>query len=81
MERARILRSRGATSMPRREWWPPSTAAVFPGTFEELVALPGIGRSTAGAILALALGRRYPILDGNAKRVLARFHAGGGLAR
>ena len=47
----------------------------FPGTFEELVALPGIGRSTAGAILALALGRRYPILDGNAKRVLARYHA------
>ena len=47
----------------------------FPETFEELVALPGIGRSTAGAILALAHGRRYPILDGNAKRVLARFHA------
>ena len=47
----------------------------FPETFEELVALPGIGRSTAGAILALAYGRRYPILDGNAKRVLARFHA------
>lgn len=47
----------------------------FPETLEGLVALPGIGRSTAGAILALALGRRYPILDGNAKRVLARFHA------
>ena len=47
----------------------------LPDTFEGLVALPGIGRSTAGAILALALGRRYPILDGNAKRVLARYHA------
>ena len=47
----------------------------FPETFEALVALPGIGRSTAGAILALACGQRYPILDGNAKRVLARFHA------
>ena len=47
----------------------------FPDTFEELLALPGIGRSTAGAILALAFGRRYPILDGNAKRVLARYHA------
>ena len=47
----------------------------FPDTFEELVALPGIGRSTAGAILALAFGRRQPILDGNAKRVLARYHA------
>ena len=47
----------------------------LPDTFEGLVALPGIGRSTAGAILALALGRRHPILDGNAKRVLARYHA------
>ena len=47
----------------------------FPDAFEDLAALPGIGRSTAGAILALAFGRRYPILDGNAKRVLARYHA------
>lgn len=37
--------------------------------------LPGIGRSTAGAILALAAGQRQPILDGNVKRVLARFAA------
>jgi A/G-specific adenine glycosylase len=36
------------------------------------MALPGIGRSTAGAILALARGQRHPILDGNVKRVLAR---------
>jgi A/G-specific adenine glycosylase len=35
---------------------------------------PGIGRSTAGAILALALGQRHPILDGNVKRVLARYY-------
>ena len=47
----------------------------FPRTFAGLMALPGIGRSTAGAILALACGRRYPILDGNVKRVLARYHA------
>ena len=47
----------------------------IPDTIGGLVALPGIGRSTAGAILALALGRRCPILDGNAKRVLARYHA------
>ncbi|MCC8986450.1 MAG: A/G-specific adenine glycosylase [Candidatus Contendobacter sp.] len=40
-----------------------------------LQALPGIGRSTAGAILALSAGRRRPILDGNVKRVLARFAA------
>ena len=44
----------------------------LPETLEELMALPGIGRSTAGAILALAHGLRHPILDGNAKRVLAR---------
>jgi len=46
-----------------------------PGDFEALAALPGIGRSTAGAILALADGQRHPILDGNVKRVLARVHA------
>jgi A/G-specific adenine glycosylase len=46
-----------------------------PETFDELHALPGIGRSTAGAILAQALGQRWPILDGNVKRVLARYHA------
>jgi len=44
----------------------------FPAVLEALTALPGIGRSTAGAILALARGERHPILDGNAKRVLAR---------
>jgi A/G-specific adenine glycosylase len=43
-----------------------------PRVFESLHALPGIGRSTAGAILALSLGQRYPILDGNVKRVLTR---------
>jgi A/G-specific adenine glycosylase len=45
---------------------------VFPNRLEDVMALPGIGRSTAGAILALSCGQRYPILDGNAKRVLAR---------
>ena len=44
----------------------------FPETFEEIVALPGVGRSTAGAIMAFAYGARQPILDGNVKRVLAR---------
>jgi len=47
----------------------------FPAQAEALAALPGIGRSTAGAIVALASGVRAPILDGNVKRVLARFHA------
>jgi A/G-specific adenine glycosylase len=45
----------------------------LPEDFAALVALPGIGRSTAGAILALACNQRHAILDGNAKRVLARF--------
>jgi A/G-specific adenine glycosylase len=44
----------------------------FPQTLAELMALPGIGRSTAGAILALSRGDRHPILDGNVKRVLTR---------
>jgi A/G-specific adenine glycosylase len=48
-------------------------AGKVPEDFLQLLALPGIGRSTAGAILALARNRRYPILDGNAKRVLARY--------
>ncbi len=45
----------------------------FPQSFEQVLALPGIGRSTAGAILSLSLGQHHPILDGNVKRVLARF--------
>ena len=44
----------------------------FPRTREALEALPGIGRSTAAAILAQAFGLRHPILDGNVKRVLSR---------
>lgn len=48
---------------------------IFPRTLEALVDLPGIGRSTAGAILALAFDQRQAILDGNVKRVLARYHA------
>jgi A/G-specific adenine glycosylase len=46
----------------------------LPRDFAALAALPGIGRSTAGAILAQAHGLRFPILDGNVKRVLTRYH-------
>lgn len=46
----------------------------FPQKFEQILALPGIGRSTAGAIMALAYNAPYPILDGNVKRVLTRYH-------
>ncbi|WP_045767690.1 A/G-specific adenine glycosylase [Xanthomonas albilineans] len=46
----------------------------LPRDFEALNALPGIGRSTAGAILSQAWNDRFPILDGNVKRVLTRYH-------
>ena len=48
-------------------------AGEFPARFAEIESLPGIGRSTAGAILALSRGERFPILDGNVKRVLSRY--------
>jgi A/G-specific adenine glycosylase len=47
----------------------------FPDSVEELSKLPGVGRSTAGAIASIAFGNRAAILDGNVKRVLARYHA------
>ncbi len=47
----------------------------FPDELEAVRALPGIGRSTAGAILSLAKGQKQAILDGNVKRILARYHA------
>tara|TARA_R110001592_G_scaffold7032_2_gene39434 strand:- start:359 stop:1441 length:1083 start_codon:yes stop_codon:yes gene_type:complete len=46
----------------------------FPNSLEEIVKLPGIGRSTAGAILSIAFKQSACILDGNVKRVLCRFH-------
>ena len=46
----------------------------FPSSFDEIISLPGIGKSTAGAILSLSYNKRFPILDGNVKRVLARYH-------
>jgi A/G-specific adenine glycosylase len=48
---------------------------VLPLTVEGLCELPGIGRSTAGAIVSIAHGQRAAILDGNVKRVLARHAA------
>ncbi|MGH8671658.1 MAG: A/G-specific adenine glycosylase [Burkholderiales bacterium] len=46
---------------------------VFPHRFEDMLALPGIGRTTAAAIAVFALGKRCAILDGNVKRVLSRY--------
>ena len=47
----------------------------FPDDIDTMQTLPGIGRSTAGAILSLAGGQAQPILDGNVKRVIARHFA------
>jgi A/G-specific adenine glycosylase len=63
--RARNLRAGAQVLMSRY-------GGEFPTTLAEVEALPGVGRSTAGAILALSRGERHPILDGNVKRVLAR---------
>jgi A/G-specific adenine glycosylase len=48
---------------------------AFPDNLDDMLKLPGIGRSTAGAILSIACGVRATILDGNVKRVLARYLA------
>lgn len=48
---------------------------AIPSTFDDLMTLPGIGRTTAGGILSAAFNQPLPILDGNVKRVLARLHA------
>lgn len=47
----------------------------FPDNLQALQALPGIGRSTAGAILSIAFDQKAPILDGNVRRVLIRLYA------
>ncbi|WP_425619641.1 A/G-specific adenine glycosylase [Buchnera aphidicola] len=47
---------------------------TFPHEFVNVLKLPGIGRSTAGAILSLSLNFYYPILDGNVKRILIRYY-------
>jgi A/G-specific adenine glycosylase len=52
----------------------------FPRRFEDVAALPGVGRSTAGAILVFSRGARHAILDGNVKRVLARLFGISGYA-
>lgn len=50
-------------------------AGEFPNHLNELIKLPGIGRSTAGAILAIAFKKKAAILDGNVKRILVRVFA------
>jgi len=48
---------------------------IIPNDLKDLLSLPGIGRSTAGAILSFAYRKDAPILDGNAKRVISRLFA------
>lgn len=50
-------------------------SGIFPEELEDVIALPGIGRSTAAAILAISHNQQHAILDGNVKRVLSRFYA------
>lgn len=47
---------------------------VFPEQFDDIVNLPGVGKSTAGAIASFCFGMNTPVLDGNVKRVLKRWH-------
>lgn len=50
-------------------------SGAFPRSVEQLMELPGVGRSTAGAIASISMGIRAPIMDGNVKRVLTRYFA------
>ena len=45
----------------------------FPKEFQQIISLPGVGKSTSGAIMSLAYLEPHPILDGNVKRVISRF--------
>ncbi|TDR40461.1 A/G-specific DNA-adenine glycosylase [Tahibacter aquaticus] len=65
--RARNLHKAAKLCMSRHD-------GELPQDLDALAALPGIGRSTAGAIMAQAWGLRCAILDGNVKRVLSRYH-------
>ncbi len=54
-------------------------SCIFPKKYNDILSLPGVGRSTAGAILSLAFNEKYPILDGNVKRIIKRYFALRGL--
>jgi len=51
-----------------------ATDGFFPQEFSSVLALPGIGKYTAGAICSIALNQPYPIVDGNIRRVLTRLN-------
>ena len=47
----------------------------FPILMDDILALPGVGRYTAGAVLSIALNQEQPVVDGNVRRVMSRLHA------
>lgn len=63
--RARMLRDAARAVMQRH-------GGLFPETHSEILALPGVGRYTAGAVMSFAFDRAAPIVDGNVARVLSR---------
>ncbi len=66
--RARNLRRAAQEIVARHD-------GMFPQSLETALALPGIGHYTAAAVLSIAYGQPYAVLDGNVARVLARLHA------
>jgi len=54
---------------------------VFPSDFDSVLALPGIGRYTAGAILSIAFAKPFPVVDGNVIRVFSRLFGRRGRAK
>lgn len=70
--RARNLHKAAKLIVESREARAKSREAIFPRTFEEIRALPGVGDYTAGAIASFAYNLPYPAMDGNVYRVIAR---------
>ena len=75
VDRPRLLRARAQSASRRAAHARPARRRISANRSMRSMELPGIGRSTAGAILAISAGARHSILDGNVKRVLARYYA------
>ncbi|PCI44074.1 MAG: A/G-specific adenine glycosylase [Proteobacteria bacterium] len=65
--RARFIHSAAQQIMDQHD-------GIFPEQFDDILSLSGIGQSTAGAIASFCFGMNTPVLDGNVKRVLKRWH-------
>ena len=73
--RPRLLQPRAEICNARQRKWSRGTRANFPREYEAALALPGIGRYTAAAVLSIAYDAPHAVLDGNVARVLARIGA------